>query len=198
MDRHRVIGRGGGSTLPAAGSHDPIRTYRLVQDVPIEGAGERLRDPDQDDLVLENDAWFGYVCALDEGDDWTDEAVWPKANPLLDVSITRKYLREQIAEAQGIPAKQDIVKRLSFCVWTEGAARWLPLEGWDAMTDGALIPPGTTAFAGLDLASTTDLTAFTLVAPREECDQADHAGALHRPARPVLGTRGGGAPPRRA
>jgi phage terminase large subunit-like protein len=126
--------------------------------------------------AIENDAWFGYVCALDEGDEWTDEAVWPKANPLLDVSITRKYLREQIAEAQGIPAKGDIVKRLSFCVWTEGVARWLPLEGWDAMADGRMIPPGTAAFAGLDLASTTDLTAFTLVAPRDHCDEAGHAG----------------------
>ena len=48
--------------------------------------------------------------------------VWFKANPLLDVSITRKYLREQVVEAKGMPSKQSIVRRLNFCEWTEGEA----------------------------------------------------------------------------
>lgn len=125
--------------------------------------------------IIDNDAWFAYVCALDEGDDWTDEAVWPKANPLLDVSITRKYLREQIAEAQGIPAKQDIVKRLSFCVWTEGASRWLEIDGWDDRAgERGPLPRAAVAYGGLDLASTTDLAAFFVVAPRVTCDEIGH------------------------
>ena len=48
--------------------------------------------------VLEDDSFFAFVAGLDKGDDWRDEAVWEKANPLLDVSITRKYLREQVRQ----------------------------------------------------------------------------------------------------
>ena len=83
--------------------------------------------------VLENDSIFAYVCSLDKGDDWRDEAVWPKANPLIDVSITKKYLREQVAEAKGMPSKQSIVRRLNFCEWTEGDSGWLAQEVWEAV-----------------------------------------------------------------
>src|SRR5262249_53308453 len=108
---------------------------------------------DYSEQVLEgtkpNDSWFAYVCTLDpcerhraegkrqpvdgweECDDWRDERVWRKANPLLGVTIQPKYLREQVAEAEGMPAKANIVKRLNFCLWTESVERWLDLAAWD-------------------------------------------------------------------
>jgi phage terminase large subunit-like protein len=134
--------------------------------------------------VLANDAWFAYVCQLDPCeacraagkdqptelcracDDWRDEHVWPKANPNLDVSITRKYLREQVEEAVGMPSKQNIVRRLNFCAWTESVSRWLDMERWDlgggppVTLDRLLDRP---CYAGLDLSTTTDLTTLQLV-----------------------------------
>ena len=62
--------------------------------------------------TLEDDGWFAYIAALDEGDDYRDRDVWIKANPNLGVSITHKYLEEQVREADGMPAKANIVKRL--------------------------------------------------------------------------------------
>ena len=65
--------------------------------------------------VLANDAWFAYIAGLDEGDDWlTDKACWQKANPLLDVTISRRYLREQVQEARDMPAHAALVARLNF------------------------------------------------------------------------------------
>jgi phage terminase large subunit-like protein len=113
--------------------------------------------------VIVNDSWFGFVAAIDDGDDWTDEAVWPKANPLLDVTVTRRYLREQVQEALDMPAKQALVKRLNFCVWTEASAGAIDMPQWDACADPPQIEAGMEMFAGLDLASTTDLTAFLLL-----------------------------------
>lgn len=119
--------------------------------------------------TIENDSWFAYVCQLDEGDEWDDEAVWPKANPNLGVSISHKYLREQVAEAKGMPSKQNIVKRLNLCVWTEQAERWLDMAQWDACDEPvdreALL--GQPCYAALDLSSTTDLTAFVATFPDE-------------------------------
>ena len=82
--------------------------------------------------AIENDSWFAYIAALDEGDDWTDEAVWPKANPLLGVTVTLRYLREQVQEALDMPAKQALVQRLNFCIWTEASVGAIPMEQWDA------------------------------------------------------------------
>lgn len=112
--------------------------------------------------TIENDSWFAYVCALDEGDSWTDERVWLKANPgMLEGLPPIKYLREQVAEAIGMPSKENIVRRLSFCEWTEQADRWLDMMLWDACPSA--VPPAVLSgacMAGLDAASTSDLTAF--------------------------------------
>lgn len=121
--------------------------------------------------VLHNDAWFAFVCNLDDGDKWTDERVWPKVNPSLGVTITLKYLREQVQEALGMPSKENIVKRLNFCIWTEQGRRWLPLALWDACRgkhsaqELRALVAGERCFGGIDLSLTTDLSAFVLVFP---------------------------------
>jgi phage terminase large subunit-like protein len=132
-----------------------------------------------------NDSWFGYICGLDpcdacrkEGadqptddcadcDDWQDEAVWLKSNPNLDVSVSRKYLREQVQEAVAMPAKQNIVKRLNFCLWTEQSARTIPMDLWDAGNEPVNIAEllGRPCYAGLDLAKIKDLSALALIFP---------------------------------
>jgi phage terminase large subunit-like protein len=73
-----------------------------------------------------------------------------------------------------MPAKQDIVKRLNFCIWTEGFARWLDMDVWDAsagdLTHAQMekMLAGRECYAGLDLSSTQDLTALSLVFPDGE------------------------------
>lgn len=120
--------------------------------------------------VIENDAWFAYVCSLDEGDDWTDEKVWLKVNPGLGKVLPLKYLREQVEEAQGMPTKENIVRRLNFCEWTEQADRAIPLEWWDRGAEpiDADSLKGRPCFGGLDLARVNDLSAFVLLFPPVE------------------------------
>lgn len=118
---------------------------------------------------VSDDAWFAYVCQLDEGDDWRDEKVWIKANPNLGVTIPLKYLREQVREAIGMPSKENIVKRLNFCMWTEQSERWMPMETWAARAaeygEEDLLRQD--CFAGMDLASKVDIAAFVLAFPGE-------------------------------
>jgi phage terminase large subunit-like protein len=117
--------------------------------------------------ILDNDEWFAYVCALDEGDVWTDPKVWIKANPSLGVTISEKYLAEQVREAEGMPSKQNIVRRLNFCEWTEQADRAIDMPLWDAGADpiDAAALRGRSCFGGLDLARVNDLSAFVLLFP---------------------------------
>lgn len=135
---------------------------------------------------LENDSLFAYVCQLDacaacmadgkespvDGcatcDDWRNPAVWIKANPLLGVTITQRYLQEQVNEAVQMPSKENLVKRLNFCLWTGQVTRWLPMAKWDACA-APVVPEqlrGLACMGGLDLASKIDLAAFVLVFER--------------------------------
>jgi phage terminase large subunit-like protein len=120
----------------------------------------------------QDDSFFGYVCGLDEGDDpLRDESCWPKANPSLQLANLPglQYLREQVTEALGMPAKEAIVRRLNFCQWTAAINPWLSAHVWEPCADDFTAEQlrGRRAFAGLDLSSTTDLTAFVLLVEPE-------------------------------
>lgn len=138
--------------------------------------------------TIENDTWFAYVCGLDEGDDWLDEAVWPKANPNLGVSIDYRYLREQVATALGIPTMFGIVQRLNFCIWTEQHTPFLSMDRWydcpPRTPDDELI--GRTCYAGLDLSSTTDISAFVAFFPDDEGDGGDVLAQFWVPEEGIL------------
>jgi phage terminase large subunit-like protein len=120
--------------------------------------------------TLEDDSWFGYVCALDEGDDpLTDPTCWPRANPNFDVSVPRAYLERQVREAAGMPSKQNLVKRLNFCIWTDTATAWIPRDAWTACLDDALSLDalrGRECFLGVDLSSKLDPSAVAVIFPR--------------------------------
>lgn len=116
--------------------------------------------------VRDDDTFFAYICALDDGDDpFVDESCWIKANPNLGVTIEYKYLRDQVTQARGMPAKESLVKRLNFCIWTEALSPWISYHVWKDCSDsefGRDKLRGRRCYGGLDLSSTTDLTAFTL------------------------------------
>lgn len=126
------------------------------------------------DRTLQDDAFFSYVCGLDEGDDpFHDETCWAKANPSLQEANLpgMKYLREQVVEARGMPAKEALVRRLNFCQWTDAANPWISADIWlgaERKFDWQQLR-GRRAWAGLDLSSTTDLAALVLhVEPEHE------------------------------
>ena len=122
----------------------------------------------------EDDAFFSFICALDEDDDpFEDEKCWPKANPSLqDADLPGyKYIREQVTEAKGMPGKEALVRRLNFCQWTGAESPWLSHEIWKgAQSDFDWQDlRGRRAVAGLDLSSTTDLTGLVFfVEPVED------------------------------
>jgi len=116
---------------------------------------------------IENDSWFAYVSALDEGDSWQDEKVWLKANPGLGTIPTLKYLRELVEEAKDMPSKENLVRRLNFCEWTEQSERAIPMDVWDKGAEPFEAEDllGRPCFGGLKISQVQDLSAFVLVFP---------------------------------
>lgn len=122
-----------------------------------------------------DDSFFGYVCALDDGDDpFKNEACWIKANPSIKHGLPGiKYLREQVAQAKGMPGKESIVRRLNFCQWVEAESPWIGADVWfdaeDKIFDETRLL-GRRCWGGLDLSSTQDLTALALLFEPDETD----------------------------
>ena len=121
---------------------------------------------------VEDYAFFPFVCSLDDQDDpLSDESCWLKANPSLqDADLPgMKYIREQVVEAKGMPSKEAIVRRLNFCQWTDAESPWISGEVWrGAQRDFDWQDlRGRRAVAGLDLSSTTDLTALVFLVEPE-------------------------------
>lgn len=115
--------------------------------------------------LVVDDSWFAFVCGLDEGEDpLKSEACWMKANPNLGVSIQPSYLREQVREARGMPAKASIVKRLNFCVWVGAENPAFDQDVWRACehTFNILELVGREPVGALDLSGIRDLTALAL------------------------------------
>jgi len=122
--------------------------------------------------VIEDDRWFGIIYTIDTDDDWQDESVWRKANPNIGISKKIDYMRQQAQRAREIPSQLNAFLRLDLDVWTQSETKWVNLEHWklcgQAIDANGL--RGRRCYGGLDLSSTTDVSAFVLVFPPERSD----------------------------
>jgi phage terminase large subunit-like protein len=110
-----------------------------------------------------DDAMLVLIFTLDEGDDPFDEAVWPKSNPNLGVSVRLDTLREQAETAKRSPGKLAAYLRYRMNVATSVSSAAIDIDEWDKGSDEPVIPEDATVDAGLDLASVRDLTALVWV-----------------------------------
>ena len=121
--------------------------------------------------VLEDPAFLPVVYEADPTDDWRDESTWAKANPNLGVSISIEYLREEMIRCRGMPGRIAAFKQLYLNIWAQVAEAWLDLNQWRACLVKARPIgeyKGKRCWGGLDLSSTTDLTALALVFDMED------------------------------
>jgi phage terminase large subunit-like protein len=128
-------------------------------------AKEAIRNPDADPT------FYGVIYGAEEGDDWTSEEVWAKANPNLGVSVSLDFLRDECQAAKDNPAEENRFRNLYLDQWTEQAVRWIPMASWDACADEGLSLDdfaGEPCWGAIDLASTRDINALTLVFRRDD------------------------------
>ena len=93
---------------------------------------------------------------------------WKKANPGYGRSLQPDYIARAARRARNSPASLNTFLRLHLNVRTGQVTRWVGLDKWDRSDDrwGALPEleqlRGRTGYAGLDLASSTDLAALAM------------------------------------
>ncbi|WP_165620587.1 terminase large subunit [Streptococcus equi] len=112
-------------------------------------------------------SFYPVVYGLSENEDWNDEENWLKANPSLGHTIGIDRVREAYKQALDNPAEENVFKQLRLNMWTSSTVAWLPEHVFDKGNQPIDLDSlkGRDCYAGLDLSSTSDITAFVLVFP---------------------------------
>ncbi len=116
---------------------------------------------------LVDPTYYPVIYGIPEDADWGDEKNWYLANPSLDHTITLDKVKAAYQSAKENPVEENLFRQLRLNQWTKQDVRWMPMDKWDACAYD--VDPedliGRECYGGLDLSSTSDLTAFVLIFP---------------------------------
>lgn len=111
--------------------------------------------------------FYPVIYGADDTEDWTNPKVWKKCNPSLGETIGMDKVKTACESAKQNPGEENSFRQLRLNQWVKQAVRWMPMDKWDkcafAVREDDL--KGRVCYGGLDLSSTTDITAFVLVFP---------------------------------
>ena len=115
--------------------------------------------------IINDPTFLPVIYQVPDDADWKDENVWKMANPALETFRNIDEMRTLCKRAQETPALEMTFRRLYLNQWVNSVQRWLPMDKWDACNGTIDLDElkGRECYAGLDLASTTDLTALSYV-----------------------------------
>lgn len=142
------------TTADAGRRHTPYDEKRTRIEKLVRGA---LKDP----------TTYGVVFAAEPTDDPFVEKTWIKANPGYGISPTKRFMASAAAKAKDSPADLASFQRLHLGLRTKQQYKYIELGPWDS--NASIVDPdrlkGRNCFGGLDLGSTSDLTALAWVFP---------------------------------
>lgn len=167
--------------LDDGGDPRQVLSLKRVADEDLPGAMDAL-------LAKDLDTWLPILYGITAfyGDDPEDiaavdiydEALWYRCNPSLGKHLKIRTLRQEAAEAKKSEAAEKLFRWLRLNQWIAvKAVSWLSLTLYDKLQWGPSKMAeraewlqrlrGLTCYGGVDLSSTTDLTAFVLFFPAQ-------------------------------
>lgn len=114
------------------------------------------------DGTIQDETLLPIIYELDEEKEWTNEECWYKANPALGNIKSLKDLREKVERAKANPIELVNLLCKDFNIRQNTVNAWLT---FDDLNNEKIYQDwkDTYCIAGVDLSSTTDLTAATLL-----------------------------------
>ena len=111
--------------------------------------------------------FYPCIYGASQEDDWTDPKVWKKANPSLGYTIQIDKVKAACDSAKQNPTEENAFRQLRLNQWVKQAVRWMQMDKWNACNTPVDMEAleGRVCYGGLDLSSTTDISAFVLVFP---------------------------------
>lgn len=130
---------------------------------------------DENNIDVQNDEYYVAIYELDKDDDYNDESVWIKSNPVVATNETGiKSLRRKIKEMQDAPEKKRTHLTKSFGMWVDMREDgYMNMDKWNNSYIDLLDPKttdttddffkhfiGYECICGVDLSTKLDLTSI--------------------------------------
>lgn len=121
---------------------------------------------------IDDPTFLPVLYSADRSDDWTDPETWKKANPGFGSICKPEYFQQEVMRCKANPSQVNTFLRLHLNIWTAGSIAWITDEQF--MMGAHDIPEdrlkGLPLYMGLDLSSTKDLTAVSMLWRDDERD----------------------------
>lgn len=118
--------------------------------------------------IIEDPTFLPIIYAADEDDDIENPKVWKKANPSLGYVLRDETIKEHLNQAKNDPLVMNSFLRFRLNRWVGQYNRFLPMEAWNKCNMPLRNLDRRPCWAGLDLSSTTDLSALALWFPPDD------------------------------
>ena len=127
-----------------------------------ETALDVMRGNSQDDTL------WAFVYCMDDNDDWTAEENWVKCSPNIGVSVNERFLQSQVNKARNNASEEVGIRTKTFNTWMDTSTTWIASEyiakAFQPVTLSDYYDPADPlVYCGVDLSSTTDLTAVSFM-----------------------------------
>lgn len=132
------------------------------------------------DGIIDDERFYYVIFELEESDYldkngkeiedfWKDRKLWKKVNPNLGVSPTYSFMDGLVSEAEHSEESRVTFLTKHLNMWMDKAETWIKHKVWTAnqTSINEELLKGKVCYAGLDLASTTDIAALILLFPKE-------------------------------
>lgn len=153
------------SFIVTTAGHNPLCPYYQMRQSAIDVIQGRTQ----------NDSLIAFIYTLDEGDDWTDELVWQKSNPNLNVTVSIDYIRDRIIQARTSSLIENDVKVKTLNCWVQSVETWISDNELTKSMESVNLSDFVNqecyigeCYIGVDLAAVSDLTAWTALFPPSE------------------------------
>jgi len=145
------------SFITTTAGHNPLCPYYQMRKSAIDVIQGRIV----------NDSLVAFIYTLDEGDNWTDEGVWIKSNPNLNITVSTDYIKDRITQARTSSLIENDVKVKTLNCWVQSVETWISdSELTKSMQRVNLSDfPNAESYVGVDLAAVSDLTCWTALFP---------------------------------
>jgi len=122
--------------------------------------------------IIEDDSFYFVKYACDLETEWTSEEALRMANPGIESGVVKlDYLKREQEKAIKLPSYENTFRMLHLNQWMSSASKWLSDQQWMACDIAPINLEdyrGMTAYAGLDLATVRDISAFVLLIPEDD------------------------------
>jgi phage terminase large subunit-like protein len=162
------------------------RSQPLIYQITTAGANVQSACKNYEDSVIEvlekrnvdHSLWI-MIHDIDQEDletpeSWENKDLWVKANPLLGNGLALEGIEKEFVKALNQPSKIRNFKTKNLNMWVDQQFSWIFNEDWmKNKVDEIPLEKFTKfgSYAGLDLSTTTDLSAYAILSEPDEYDE---------------------------